>query len=336
MKATLLLFTCVVVVCPGVSASERALKVYILAGQSNMQGHAQVRTFEHLGMDSRTAPLLKEMRDADGAPKTCDQVWISSIGHDGSEKERHGQLSADYGAAGRGPKIGPEYTFGIYMQKLVDEPILIIKTAWGGKSINTDFRPPSAGPYVFSEKQLENLRRQDRDIEKIKAEREAATGRYYALMINHVRTVLSDIGRVYPDYDPNSGYELAGFVWFQGWNDMVDGSTYPDRSSPGGYDQYSTVLAHFIRDVRNDLSAARHAVRDRRDGGGWPGRSVRPEPAEVQEYAQRVSQGDGCSGGHARVPGQRPGGADGELLGRRVGRAVGTVGQGECKAAEPE
>ncbi len=33
------------------------------------------------------------------------------------------------------------------MEKAYDGPILIIKTAWGGKSLNTDFRPPSAGPY---------------------------------------------------------------------------------------------------------------------------------------------------------------------------------------------
>ena len=44
-------------------------------------------------------------------------------------------------------KIGPEFTFGIYMEKELKEPILIIKTAWGGRSLNTEFRPPSAGPY---------------------------------------------------------------------------------------------------------------------------------------------------------------------------------------------
>jgi alpha-galactosidase len=74
-------------------------------------------------------------------------------------------------------------------------------------------------------------------------------------MIEHVKHVLADIKRVYPDYDPQQGYELAGFVWFQGWNDMVDAGVYPQRDQPGGYDQYSDVLAHFIRDVRRDLSA---------------------------------------------------------------------------------
>ena len=237
------------------TAHANPLKVYILAGQSNMQGHAQVHTIEHIGMDERTAPMLKEMLDDQGNAKTCEQVWISSIGHDGTEQERFGKLSADYGAAGRGPKIGPEYTFGIYTQKLVGEPILIIKTAWGGKSINTDFRPPSAGPYEFNEQQIENFKKQKKDFAEIKTAREKATGHYYRLMIAHVKHVLGDIKRVYPDYDANEGYELAGFVWFQGWNDMVDRGTYPNRDKPGGYDQYTEVLTHFIHEVREDLSS---------------------------------------------------------------------------------
>ena len=178
MKSTICLFACLFAACwIDVHAAETPLKVYILVGQSNMQGHAQVRTFEHIGMDPKTAPILEEMQNADGSPKTCEHVWISSIGHDGSETERHGRLTADYGAAGRGPKIGPEYTFGIYMQKFVQEPILIIKTAWGGKSLNTDFRPPSAGAYEFNANQLERLKEQGKDIASARADKAEAAGR---------------------------------------------------------------------------------------------------------------------------------------------------------------
>ena len=38
---------------------------------------------------------------------------------------------------------------------------------------------------------------------------------------------------------------------------MVDGGAYPNRGKQGGYDAYSQVLAHFIRDVRRDLDAPR-------------------------------------------------------------------------------
>ncbi len=235
------------------SAETKPLKVFVLAGQSNMQGHANVSTFETMRLDPKTAPILEAMRTADGTPRVCDKVWISSIGC--ADEEQTGKLTAGFGAAQNGPKIGPEFTFGIYMEKMVDEPILIIKTSWGGKSLNTDFRPPSAGPYEFNAAQLEGFKKQGKDLAAMKAEKAEATGVYYRLMLEHVKKVLADIKRVYPDYDPKAGYELAGFVWFQGWNDMVDGGTYPDRGKPGGYDAYTTVMADFIRDVRKDLSA---------------------------------------------------------------------------------
>ena len=74
-------------------------------------------------------------------------------------------------------------------------------------------------------------------------------------MLKHINKVLSDIERVYPTYETEEGYELSGFVWFQGWNDMVDGSTYPDRGKEGSYDSYSKNLEYFIEDVRRDLNS---------------------------------------------------------------------------------
>ena len=229
------------------------LQVFILAGQSNMQGHAKVSTFEHVGMDPATAPMLAEMQDARGNPTVCERVWISSIGC--AETEQTGKLTAGFGASQNGPKIGPEFTFGLYLQKVTNAPILIIKTSWGGKSLNTDFRPPTAGPYVFDEAQIEQMKKRGKDVAAAKAEKEEATGHYYRLMMEHVKSVLADIQRVVPGYDASQGYALAGFVWFQGWNDLVDSGTYPNRDQPGGYDTYSEVMTHFIRDVRRDLNA---------------------------------------------------------------------------------
>ena len=238
-----------------IHAATKPLKIYLLVGQSNMQGHAAERTLEHLGMDPKTAPLLKAIRNADGTAKAQKNVWISSIEPSLESGEKHGQLTVGYGAGGRGLKIGPELTFGITMQNHVGEPILLIKTSWGGKSLNTDFRPPSAGPYEFNEQQLENFKKRGNDEAEVRKEKAERTGVYYRLMLEHIHKVLANIPRVYPDYDVKAGYELAGFVWFQGWNDMVDGSTYPTRGQPGSYDTYSKNLAYFIRDVRRDLKA---------------------------------------------------------------------------------
>jgi hypothetical protein len=276
-------FAALFVAVATVSASAentKPLKVFILCGQSNMQGHANISTFAPMRLDPKTAPILKEMVNDDGTPRVCDDVWISSIGC--AEEEQVGKLTAGFGASKNGPKIGPEFTFGIYMRKLVDEPILIIKTSWGGKSINTDFRPPSAGSYQFRDEQLRQFEDQGKDVEKIKADRAAASGHYYRLMLDHVRKVLGDINRVYPDYDASQGYELAGFVWFQGWNDMVDGGSYPSRGQPGSYDTYSDLLAQFIRDVRKDLSAPKLPFVIGVMGAGGPIAEYGPEK---QRYA---------------------------------------------------
>lgn len=248
------LMIAVVVCLMSAVATAKPLKVFILAGQSNMQGHVNISTFDSMADDPKTAPILKEMRNADGTPRVCQKVWISSIGCAGDDTtEQKGNVTAGFGASPK--EIGPEFTFGIYMEKKLGEPILIIKTSWGGRNLHTDFRPPSAGPYVWSDFELGQFKRRGDDLEKSRAEKVKATGMFYRHMTEHVRMVLADIKRIVPEYDPSQGYELAGFVWFQGFNDLVSDWTYDKGNKPGGYDLYSELLAHFIRDVRKDLSA---------------------------------------------------------------------------------
>jgi len=282
----------------------KPLKVYILVGQSNMEGQAKIETFDYIGDDPATAPLLKEMRGPDGKPRVCEKVWISYLTGSpdrGTLGEGVGKLTAGYGArsnpAKDGGKIGPEFTFGIYMSKACDGPILIIKTAWGGKSLNTDFRPPSAGPYEFNEAQLARLKKQGKDVAQAQADKAKATGRYYRLMIDHVKKVLAHPKRIVPDYDPKAGYEIAGFVWFQGWNDMCDGGTYPDRGKPGRYAKYGEWMADFIRDVRKDLNAPKMPFvigvigvqGDKATGGLAHIRPAMAAPASMPEFRDNVA-----------------------------------------------
>jgi hypothetical protein len=191
----------------------KPLKVYILVGQSNMEGHAQTRTFPVIAKDPKTAAMYKDMVDSDGKPVVCENVWIAySYGDFGGNPvgTKAGKLTAGWGSqhhVGTG-KIGPEFTFGIYMNKMLDEPILLIKTAWGGKSLHTDFRPPSAGEYIWPEP--------DKVTDEKKEEKKKATGKNYKLMMEYVNKVLADPKAFCPAYDPKEGYELSGFVWFQG------------------------------------------------------------------------------------------------------------------------
>jgi len=228
----------------------KPLKVYILAGQSNMQGPAKITTIDYIGDDPATAPIYKDMVGPDGKPTVCEHAWLSYLtGGKGTNFEATGKMTAGYGAI-KDPKpgdcIGPEFTFGIYMSRAVKEPFLIIKTAWGGKSLHTDFRPPSAGPFVFPEPG-KDAKAPTEEEKKKKAE---ATGVYYRYMVEHVKNVLKDIKRVCPEYQ-GQGYEIAGFVWLQGWNDLVAHDVYPKDD----YSKYSEWLADFIRDVRKDLDA---------------------------------------------------------------------------------
>ena len=236
------------ILCMG-TLEAKPLKVFILAGQSNMEGHARTSTFPAVEKDPKTNAIYKEMVDSEGKPIVSDDVWIaysygSSGGRPGGDKS--GKLSVGWGAKADATKIGPEYTFGIYMHKMLDEPILIIKTAWGGKSLHNDYRPPNAGSksLVAPDKQNEAFKK--------------ATGFNYKLMMDYVKKVLADPKKVCPAYDAKEGYELAGFVWFQGFNDLV--GPYPmadEETRTKDYSEYSRLLSCFIRDVRKELSASK-------------------------------------------------------------------------------
>ncbi|MCF7957230.1 MAG: sialate O-acetylesterase, partial [Phycisphaerae bacterium] len=222
------------------AAAAKPLKVYIMAGQSNMQGAAHKSTFAAIGDDPTTAALLSDILDKNGDPVVCDNVRVTYLtgGRDG-DTVRHGKMKVGYGFDG--DRIGPEYGFGIYIDKALDEPVLIIKTAWGGKSLAVDFRSPSAGPYQPSA--IEKERGSAPAREKV--------GHYYREMIRFVQATLKDpesIRKVVPDYDASQGYELAGFVWFQGWNDMCNRYHI---------EQYTENMIHFISDVRKTFNAPR-------------------------------------------------------------------------------
>lgn len=291
-------------------SSAKPLKVFILAGQSNMQGHANVSTFDDMANDPKTAPLLKEMRDKDGKPMVCDKVWITSIGCLGNAyddlSEQTGKLTAGFGAGGK-DNIGPEFTFGLTMQKHLNEPILIIKTSWGGRSLHTDFRPPSGGPFVMAKERQQIWDENPKGahgVPKVEdrpqwwAEKTAATGVYYREMIAYTKKVLGDIKRVVPDYDEKQGYELAGFVWFQGFNDLVDAHVYPNQGNAGGYDLYADLLGHFIRDVRKDLSAPKmpfvigvmgiDGQKGDKNGGQAHFREAQRKPGSLAEFKGNV------------------------------------------------
>lgn len=198
-------------------AAGKPVKVFILAGQSNMEGHGIVAadptrnggkgSLEFVARDPATAGKFKHLLGKDGTWATRDDVWIHYL-------DRKGKLTAGYGANPN--KIGPELGFGHVVGEAYDGPVLLVKLAWGGKSLGKDFRPPSSGGEV---------------------------GPYYTEVVRRTKAVLTGLKAEFPEFG-DRGYELAGFAWHQGWN---------DRINQAFVDEYAKNMAHFIRDVRKDL-----------------------------------------------------------------------------------
>jgi alpha-galactosidase len=147
-------------------------------------------------------------------------------------------------------KMGPELGFGWVVGERMKEQVLLLKTCWGGRSVRRDFLPPGAD--MPSEEELAN------ELEDARKRNPAATmedvrapyGKAYRDMIGHVKDVLGSLKAHFPGYDEKRGYELAGLVFFQGWNDLVDGA-----QREGKYARYTTRLGQLIKDVRKDLGA---------------------------------------------------------------------------------
>ena len=120
------------------------------------------------------------------------------------------------------------------------------------------------------------------------------------MMIAHAKYVLGDIKRVCPAYDAKEGYEIAGFVWLQGFNDMVDSGFYPrlPKGSPENrFAKYSEYMGDFIRDVRKDLGVPKmpFVIGVMGVGGKAPGednlafREAMAAPAALPEFQGNVT-----------------------------------------------
>lgn len=253
---------CVAAFAAAADKATGPVKVFLLAGQSNMEGKAAATTLEPLLKDPATAAKFKHLK-AGGKWAVREDVWVTflckSVKGGKSPFPLHGALTVGFGSdktvRGRGkqrttvPGFGPELGFGHAVGDHFDQQVLLIKAAWGGRSVRRTFRPPSAAPTENEVKEA---------LRKAKAKNPDATlaevtdsyGRDYRAMIAEVRKVTGDLKKLFPAYDEKAGYEVAGLVWFQGWNDGVG------RGNP----QYAEQLAHLIRDIRRDLNAPKMPV----------------------------------------------------------------------------
>ena len=274
------------------STSKNKIKVFILAGQSNMEGRGfpeplswQItqqkyrERYTHFIKDGDYEAFAKkvaETRDPSDRRKTPTylwstrhDVWINYLG-------KHGDLTVGYGAPREG--FGPEFNFGHVMGNHFDEQVLLIKTSWGGRALARGFLPPSsmlsdaecakladaqnAESRAWNAEQPakieafnKRIAEQNKTAKKKKRPRKfkpreivtteqykSQYGKDYRNMVAEEHGCLADLKQRFPGYR-GQGYEIAGFVWFQGWNDQ-----YQDR-----WLTYEKNMANFIRDVRKEF-----------------------------------------------------------------------------------
>ncbi|MFN3166679.1 MAG: sialate O-acetylesterase [Phycisphaeraceae bacterium] len=214
---------CVAAVCCAAPATAQPVKVYLMAGQSNMEGWG--RWYENDGVTQHATlvdptdnyPLTQAEADAYTVP--LNRVWVA---HPGTNRKATGPLEPGFGAApSNGVNIGIELSMGHELAANNANDFFFYKSDRGGTSLASNWRPPSAA-----------------------AQRGGSVGAEYRAMIRGFHDLLEGF-----DSNPlnnGEGFEVAGFVWLQGWNDY-------NTTSAGEYEQNVLDLA---RDVRRDLGIA--------------------------------------------------------------------------------
>lgn len=197
------------------------VKVFIMVGQSNMLGYGRVRSsrmgsLQYLLAQPSSRPRYEHLLDSNGDWLTRNDVILSQ---DLDQSEPLNVITR------RDRFFGPEMQFGQVMGSHYDTPVLLIKAAWGGKSLAVDFRPPSSG---------------------------GETGAYYTLMLERIENALNNIDQLVPNYN-DRGYEILGFGWHQGFN---------DRINQAFNDEYQTNMVNFINDLRAQLNGQFEAPLD--------------------------------------------------------------------------
>jgi alpha-galactosidase len=223
LAATAAMLAAATVVTARAEAPKGKVKVFILAGQSNMQGKGSMKHLEELA--------AAEQDKYAWALKQRDDVWCF-FGDLGDRKKDHvGKLEVGKFTY-PGGRVGPEMGIGKVLGDAIDEPVVLLKACWGGQSLAVDFRPPSAGKW-------------DKPFTTTLEEhwKPGTVGWAYKQIFNEKHYCLDDIGKTFPDLAGRE-YEICGLVWIQGWNDLIN----PDRVK-----EYQSNMVAFIKDIRKDI-----------------------------------------------------------------------------------
>ena len=229
----------------------KPVKVYILMGQSNMLEFGRVAgdkegTLEHAVKKEGLYPYLVDDAGNWTERKDVRNVAVMGSGGPGKTKARKNDWHKVTGG-----KIGVETAIGHYMGQLHDEPVLILKSAIGNRSLGWDLLPPGSPSYEFTNpkdgKTYIYAGYGQSPAKWVKGTEPKPIGWKAGIQydgdVARAKEVLANLDTYYPGA---KNYEVAGFFWWQGDK---------DRYNPGHSQMYEKNLVNLIKSLRKDFAA---------------------------------------------------------------------------------
>ena len=180
--------------------------------------------------------------DAEGNWKQRDDVWYKGV----VTASANQWLGVGCGASGN--SIGPELGFGHILGEHHDEPVLILKASQGNRSLGWDFLPPGSKSFEQGGKVYAGYKDSP-------AQWESGTqpvpidwyaGKQYDDCFQAAHQVLDHFDDEFPQF-AGRGYEIAGFVWWQG---------HKDQGNEVHAEHYEQNLVQLIKTLRSEFKAA--------------------------------------------------------------------------------
>lgn len=143
--------------------------------------------------------------------------------------------------------IGPELGFGHVVGNEIDEPVLVLKTSQGNRSLGWDFLPPGSGSYEYEGKVYAGYKKSPSSWDKGSEPKpiEWYAGKQYDDCFGAAHEVLDNFDEQFPHWK-GRGYEIVGFAWWQGDK---------DRYNAGHASRYERNLVHLIKTLREEFKA---------------------------------------------------------------------------------
>jgi Carbohydrate esterase, sialic acid-specific acetylesterase len=231
--------------------NSKPVKVYIMLGQSNMLGFGRVGpkettgTLEFLVKEKGKYPHLVD--DAGNWTTRQDVRYVHVMdqrGVDYKDMEKFSDVRNEWLTPNK--SFGPELGFGHVMGHFHVEPVLLLKACIGNRSLGWDLLPPGSERFEFEGKIYAGYKDVANFWDKGTEPKPVPwyAGRQYDADTAHAKAVLKNLEKYYPGYT-GQGYEVAGFVWWQGHKDQ-------SAALAGRYEQN---LVHLIKSLRNDFDA---------------------------------------------------------------------------------